>query len=189
MQRLGLIEQRLERFLDADVQLWHSRVDEHRADSRRAVKQIRRWLGMRSTDAGLRGAQPDHSITHAGNSLFALAVKATGIAGVGIDFEPWRALDQRHQRLMLTARESAALGNASARDLLRIWTVKEACYKADVDGQQRWVIAYVLDRPLQQTGTARVCVGRAVHRFRYLSMEVPGGMLSVAFKMGDVSHE
>lgn len=189
MQRLTLIEQRLERFLGADVQVWRSRIGESHPDSRRAVKQVRRWLGICVTDTGLRGAQADHSVTHAGNSLFALAVKATGIAGVGIDFEPWRALDQRHQRLMLTARESAALGDASARDLLRIWTVKEACFKADVNGQQRWVTAYALDRPLQQTGTARVCVGRAINRFRYLSMEVPGGMLSVAFKLGDVSHE
>lgn len=188
MQRLALIEQRLERFLDADVQLWRSRVDDARPDSRLALKRIRRWLGLQNK-VTVRQAQVDHSVTHAGDSVFALAVKAGGIAGVGIDFEPWRVLDQRHQRLMLTAREAATLGQASARDLLRIWTVKEACFKADVNGQQRWVTSYALDHPARKSGTAQVRNGRRLHRFRYISMEVPGGMLSVAFKMGESSHE
>lgn len=188
MQRLALIEQRLERFLDADVQLWHSRVGDARPDSRLALKRIRRWLGLQ-VNATVRQAQADHSITHAGNSLFALAVKAGGVTGVGIDFEPWRVLGQRHQRLMLTARESVALGSASARDLLRIWTVKEACFKADVNGQQRWVTSYALDHPARKSGTAQVRNGHRLHRFRYISMELPGGILSVAFKMGELSHE
>ena len=189
MQRLALVEQRLARFLDADVQVWHGRVENGVADSRPLLRRLRRWLGRSGVPHSVRCAQSDHSLTHAGQSMFALAVKASNVLGVGIDFEPWRALDQRHQRLMLTARESAALGAASARDLLRIWTVKEACFKADVLGQQRWVTAYALDNPAQKSGGARVTCGRLVHRFRYISLEVPGGMLSVAFKMGELGHE
>ncbi len=190
MQRLALVEQRLAQFLGADVQVWHRRVASDTADSRPLLRRLRRWLGRPDgVSQAVRSAQPDHSLTHAGQSMFALAVKTSNVAGVGIDFEPWRALDGRHQRLMLTARESAALGAASARDLLRIWTVKEACFKADVNGQQRWVTAYALDNPAQKSGGARVACGRRVHRFRYISLEVPGGMLSVAFKMGELGHE
>lgn len=189
MQRLALVEQRLTQFMAAEVQLWHGRVD-GAADSRPLLRRVCRWLGRPTVVAqSVRAAQKDHSLTHAGQSMFALAVRSGGFSGVGIDFEPWRPLDQRHQRLMLTARESVALGAATARDLLRIWTVKEACFKADAGGQQRWVTAYALDNPAQKSGGARISRGRQVHRFRYISMEVPGGILSVAFKTGELGHE
>lgn len=183
MQRLALIEQRLAQFLDAEVQVWRGSV----IGAPFVMRKIARWLKQPQwLSQSVRTPQPDLSITHAGQWIFALAVRAGGLAGVGIDFEPWRALDVRHQRLMLTAREIAALPVASARDLVRIWTVKEACFKADVNGQQRWVTAYALDNPAQASGSVRISQGHRTYRFRYISMEVPGGMLSVAFKMGEV---
>lgn len=186
MQRMGLIEQRLMQFVDADVQVWHGPTETSGRHGHRLLQPVMRWLGQPSyseSTSRIRSAQADHSLTHAGNSVFALAVKAAGISGVGIDYESWRELDARHQRLMLTARESRLLPTASSRELLRIWTVKEACFKADRAGQQRWVTSYELHNPAQKTGTARVASQRHVHHFRYISMEVPGGMLSVAFKM------
>ena len=85
--------------------------------------------------------------------------------------------------VLLHAICDALLGAANGRDLLRIWTVKEALFKADLGGQQRWVTAYELDYPNRRSGTARVRAGGRVQHFRYISIEVPGGMLSAAFAL------
>ncbi len=184
MQRMALIEQRIMQWMPAQVQVWRATADAASSPNRNWLQPLFRWLGTAAHSAvPVRAARPDHSLTHAGNSLFALAVRGSGIAGVGIDFEPWRELDSRHQRLMLTQRENQLIKAASARDLLRIWTVKEACFKADCDGQQRWVTSYELHRPVQKSGSARNFSQGRVHQFRYISLEVPGGVLSVAFKM------
>ncbi|HVK98695.1 MAG TPA: 4'-phosphopantetheinyl transferase superfamily protein, partial [Dongiaceae bacterium] len=150
----------------------------------RLLRQARQWLD-RTPQSTIVSAQADHSLTHAGQQAFALALRQSSYRGVGLDFEPWRPLDERHRRLMLSRREDALLGAASSRDLLRIWTVKEALFKADRGGQQRWVIAYELDHPARRSGTARVRAGGRVRRFRYISIEVPGGMLSAAFALND----
>lgn len=185
MQRMTLLEQRIMRRFPVNLQLWH----QHSTTEPRAamMKQIQRWLGQPSwPHQPIRAGQPDHSLTHAGHSLFALAMKGTGFCGVGIDYEPWRALDHRHHAILLTTRERNQMPAASAdsaRQLLRIWTIKEACFKADRGGQQRWVTAYELQQPTQGFGRARLATADGVAHFRYLSMDVADGALSVAIKM------
>ena len=184
MQRVTGIEQRISEYLPAEVRVWRCRGEDASAGARRLLQPALRWLGLTMlARRPIRGAQVDHSLTHAGDCAYALAVRAPGVIGVGIDYEPWRALDARHARLMLTRREQQQLPAAGSRDWLRIWTVKEACYKADRDGQQRWVTAYELVQPSRRHGTARILQGNRYHFFRYLSLEVPGGLLSIAFKM------
>ncbi len=184
MQRMALIEQRIMQLIPADVRVWHHNSKTEGAVRSQLMRRIKNWLGQPTLSGSqIRTGQPDHSLTHAGSSLFGLAVKAPGFSGVGIDFEPWRDLDQRHHRLMLTMRERHMLPEASARQLLRIWTVKEACFKADCNGQQRWVTAYELQQPTKKSGIARVAVAGRVQHFRYLSLEVADGILSVAIKI------
>lgn len=182
LQRLGALEQRLTHFADVDARLWSAHTAATAGSSARLLRAARQWLG-RAPEGPLRSAQADHSLTHAGDRTFALALRQSPYRGVGLDFEPWRPLDERHRRLMLTRREDALLGTANGRDLLRIWTVKEALFKADLGGQQRWVTAYELDCPSRRSGTARVRAGGRVQHFRYISIEVPGGMLSAAFAL------
>lgn len=191
LQRMRLLEQRLAQFAGADLQLWSAPCQlQDRSAGLQLLRRVRQWLGYHpQISPRISSARPDHSLTHAGGQGFALALRNSSYRGVGLDFEVWRDLDGRHQRLMLTRRENALVGNASSRDLLRIWTVKEALFKADCNGQQRWVTSYELDQPARRTGTARVVNQGRVRRFRYLSLELPGGILSAAFALGDGSHE
>lgn len=176
------LEQKLSQFAAVDARLWSASQPEAHRSGDRLLRRARQWLG-RFSAGPLTSAQADHSLTHAGDKVFALALRQSPYRGVGLDFEPWRPLDARHRRLMLSRREDALLGTAGSRDLLRIWTVKEALFKADVDGQQRWVIAYELDQPSRRSGIARVRADGRLRRFRYISFEVPGGMLSAAFAL------
>ncbi len=76
------------------------------------------------------------------------------------------------------------MANASSDELLRVWTVKEALFKADLGGQQQWVNAYTLETPRRHNGFGKVQNKGGSTRFRYNSIRTPEGILSTAFALG-----
>ena len=141
---------------------------------RAALKQL-----MEGGDtSGVRFPHRCLSLTHSAG--VAVAARADGDqAGLGVDLEGWQAPDPRITRFLLAEREQeryrAAGGSPS--DLLRLWTVKEALFKATPENAKVTFLDYELVEPAALIGQA---VDRQGRRFRYLSGALAEGWLTVA---------
>jgi hypothetical protein len=156
-----------------------------RFDSLPTEARRRDWLLGRSALKALVGAafdtaalsfpHPRLSLTHAGGTAFAVMAGET-VVGTGVDFEPdSRAVDPRAARFFLDPAERAAA--CTGGDLLRLWTVKEALFKA-TPGNARVVLAdYALDDPAAACGSA---TGPRDEDLRYATVAAAGGVLTVA---------
>ncbi len=103
----------------------------------------------------------DASLSHSRGRSVALFV-ADG-AGCGVDIEYPRAMKLETVRHFLTATEREMLPPES--DLLLLWTIKEAVFKADLDNAGRVMCSYQLDT-FDTCGNARR-VDHETPRFRY----------------------
>lgn len=140
---------------------------------RAALKQL---LGAGADTSGLRFPHPRLSLTHAGGRAFAVHIAAAGVVGTGIDYEPWNAAaDLRTARFFLRTSEQVAVRDAAT--LLRVWTVKEALYKATPDNAGAVLLDYELHDPRCARGSA---TGPRDERLRYASLVTSTGVLSVA---------
>lgn len=139
---------------------------------RAALKAL---LGPGADTAGLAFPHPRLSLTHAGGRAFAVTTEGPA-AGVGVDYEPRRSwVDPRTARFFLGPAERAAATTADA--LLRLWTVKEALFKATPGNAGAVLGDYALDRPGAPGGTAR---GPGGALLRYATTPAAGGVLAVA---------
>ncbi|MDQ6726385.1 MAG: 4'-phosphopantetheinyl transferase superfamily protein [Actinomycetota bacterium] len=98
------------------------------------------------------------------------------VRGVGVDFEPWRPeADLRVARFFLRPTELAAVTGAAP--LMRLWTIKEALYKATPDNGPCVLLDFALADPGGACGHA---VGPRGEALRYAAIDVAGGHLAVA---------
>jgi 4'-phosphopantetheinyl transferase superfamily protein len=127
--------------------------------------------------SGVRFPHKCFSLTHAAG--LAVAVRTDGDqAGLGVDLEGWQEPDPRVTRFFLGARELERHGAAgSASDLLRLWTVKEALFKATPDNAKVTFLDYEVVEPAALVGQA---VDRRERQFRYVSGMLAEGWLTVA---------
>lgn len=140
---------------------------------RAALKQL---LGAGADTSGLRFPHPRLSLTHAGGRAFAVNITAAGVVGTGIDYEPWNgAADLRTARFFLRMSEQVAVRDAAT--LLRVWTVKEALYKATPDNAEVVLLDYELHDPRCAQGSA---TGPRGERLHYASLVTFTGVLSIA---------
>ncbi len=154
---------------------------------RAALKRLLIRSGQDPDTTRIAFPHPRFSLTHSGD--YAVAVGAVGLAGIGVDFEARRlspadaARWVSASRVFLTGAEQRWLRQqnrrAQARELIRLWTVKEALFKADADNRRRCLADYALGAPDTFVGRAHVCRGRGP-RMRYCSIDVAPGMLTVA---------
>ncbi|AXG79865.1 4'-phosphopantetheinyl transferase family protein [Streptomyces paludis] len=108
------------------------------------------------------------------------------VRGLGVDVETGDPPAPDTARLFLGARELSLLGTLTATERAaecrRMWTVKEALFKADAEDAVFDLRRYVLDEPGARHGVARRA-GSDIPAFRYLTLELPTGALSVALKL------
>ncbi len=134
---------------------------------------LKRVLGGGDT-SHLRFPSRSLSLSHAGGLAVVVQVDG-GQAGVGVDYEPWRVVDPRTARFFLGPHErERARGEA---DLLRLWTVKEALWKATPQNLGATLVDYETDDDAEAAGGA---VDGRDQVFRYASRSVDGGWLTVA---------
>lgn len=154
-----------------------------RASSLRRGRVLDDWLRGRAALRALGAADtaelefphPTLSVTHAGSRAFAVAAKS-GVAGIGVDFEPWKpSVSPRMAAFFLCAGEQQAAVDAIA--MIRLWTVKEALFKAFPDNRDCVLLDFVLADAGADCGTATAPDGRTL---LYASAEVRRGCLSVA---------
>lgn len=134
---------------------------------RAALKQL---LGGADTSA-VRFPNRCVSLTH--GSGLAVAARAGGNqVGVGVDYEGPRAPDPRTGRFFLREREWQP-----PVDLLRLWTVKEALFKATPGNGGAVLLDYEVADPGALDGKA---TDEADRTFRYASRRLYQGWLTVA---------
>lgn len=139
---------------------------------RAALKQL---LGAGTDTSALRFPHPRLSLTHAGGVAFAVQAPVGDVVGTGVDYEGARPADPRTARFFLRAGEQDAARDAA--NLLRLWTVKEALYKATPDNDDAVLLDYELADARCACGWATGPGGEAM---RYFSAGAAGGVITVA---------
>ena len=146
---------------------------------RGALKPLLRRMGRSEDTALLSFPSPAFSLTHSHGIAIAAAVHEGAADGLGIDFEIHRPMRPETARFFLSEEERETLRTSSEppeRLLLRLWTVKEAVFKADPRNTERRLKSYRILNPMQWTGTAE----SRGDIFRYLSLELEEGFFSIA---------
>jgi len=118
------------------------------------------------------------SLTHCGRYAVAVALEGRG-SGLGVDLEIRRSLPAEAARFFLSRGERELLPDPEGPALLRLWTVKEAVFKADPGNSGRGLLDYQVADPTVRRGEA--CLGRdPAMLIRYASLPVQGGFLTAA---------
>jgi hypothetical protein len=130
---------------------------------------------------------------------------AGAIEGVGVDLEFARPMHSEAARFFLTAGERRAVEELAAgqqpKTLLRLWTIKEALFKADPHNAGTALTDYdvgcVIDldagtaavKDTSAGGESTIGGGASGKRtMRFLSLALPGGWLSFAFSVTWPAH-
>ncbi|HEX9444746.1 MAG TPA: 4'-phosphopantetheinyl transferase superfamily protein [Candidatus Binatia bacterium] len=168
-----------------------ARLRELRSTARRAA-----WLRGRAALKSLLGAlgqNPDtskihfpsarFSLTHSGDHAVAVGALSPSLRGIGVDLEIHREVHPDAARFFLNRREQSwwmeLEKSVRSRELLRLWTVKEALFKSDPDNRDATLADYALEDPEKQAGGA-FGPGAGAPAMRYGSLLLPDAVLSLA---------
>jgi phosphopantetheinyl transferase len=167
------------------------RYSELRTDGRRdswlkgraALKKLlARWEETEET-ADISFPNSRLSLTHSGNYAVAVGTDSVTLLGVGVDLEMKRSVRPEAARFFLTEEEQAWVirqqGTVRAEALPRLWTTKEAIFKADCDNQGMGLADYSVEEPGDWSGRA-LSGGSSEKEFRYACLQLERGVLSVA---------
>lgn len=156
---------------------------------RAAIKAARERLGLCTDTAKLRFPDACTSVTHAAGFAVAVAVAEGALRGLGVDLEAGRETSPEIGRFYLTGSERDWLERRPeyqrAEERIRLWTVKEAVYKACPDNADMTLSGIELDNPAAAAGQATAVSGRARRattksRISYASERTPAGWVSLA---------
>ena len=101
--------------------------------------------------------------------------------GIGIDLEGRRQIRKEAARFFLSEKELEWFRRQNeVSHLLRLWTVKEALYKANPKNEDTGLADYVLEHPGWSSGKAYL-PGMPALAFHYNSVSFRNSFLSVAF--------
>jgi 4'-phosphopantetheinyl transferase EntD len=156
---------------------------------RAALKRLLRQLGGDDDTAALHFPHPCLSLTHSRG--VALAVHVANAGGTGVDLECRRLGRHRAARwlaaagLFVTRDEQAWLSRLPpttlGAELIRLWTVKEALFKADLNNAGLGLADYALANADHRAGHAALAADRR-RTFRYATLVWDGAALSVAVR-------
>jgi len=154
---------------------------------RAALKTLLHHLGEHLDTTKLSFPNPRLSLTHSGTYAVAAGVaQDLPFGGIGVDLEIQQTLHPEAARLFLTEEERKWFARLEAslrtRELLRLWTVKEAVFKADVENEGRMLADYRLAVPGARNGVASAIDLCGFRSFHYTSIEFKQGFLSIAVR-------
>jgi len=156
---------------------------------RAAIKAARRSLGQSTDTAALWFPNACTSLTHAAGHAIAVAVPDGALTGIGIDFEPLRETSPGIARFYLTDVEQHWVESRAIErqndDRIRLWTVKEAAYKACPDNDGLNLGRLKLDDPARLAGQAAAisaaeCRAPCENAISYASSRTSAGWVSLA---------
>ena len=147
---------------------------------RAALKRLQTSLGASDDTSTLKFPHPRLSLSHSETWAVAVGTASGKLLGIGVDLEVKSAPKPEAAPRFLNPAEVVWLRRMEEADrpkmLHRLWTVKEATFKADPENAGRTLKQYGLADPGYVAGKAR----RGERVFYYAAFEVPGGFLSVA---------
>lgn len=152
---------------------------------RRALRRALAARGLPPDTSAHRFPSPVASLSHSAEMGAAAVVVTAPCAanGVGVDIQIGHVPDPRTPPFFLDSEEqrwlSALPGPDQPPARLRLWTVKEALFKADPGNATALLRDYVTVDPSAATGRA-VRAGRTDTDLRYRTLPVPNGALTVA---------
>jgi phosphopantetheinyl transferase len=140
-------------------------------------------MGRDEETSGIRMPNARISLSHAGDTAVAVATRRPRSGGVGVDIEALRPIPPDAARFFLRSTEHALLDKMDARtravDTLRLWTVKEAVFKADLGNAGAQLADYALDHTDKWAGSARRADRPGVE-IDYCSVRIPAHIVTVA---------
>jgi phosphopantetheinyl transferase len=147
---------------------------------RAALKRLQASLGADEDTSTIKFPHPRLSLTHSETWAVAVGSSSPKLLGLGVDLEVKSVPSPETARRFLNPAELVWLRRMDEEErpkmLHRLWTVKEATFKADPDNAEKTLRDYGLADPGYVAGKAR----RGDRVFYYASFEVPNGFLSVA---------
>ncbi len=163
-----------------EQEIWHT-LSKVREPSwllgRAALHALLPRLGRAKDSSLLKFPEAQVSLTH--TSYEALAVGTSeAICGIGIDCEDDKTVKRAALRFFANEAERAAIDDDASA--LRLWTIKEALYKADADNGQETLISYRLAKPQAAEGEAYSREGRL---FRYIARRTERGFTTLALRV------
>jgi len=147
---------------------------------RHALKKLLSALGRTADTSSIEFPDRQLSITHSGDIAIAAGTDAD-TQGLGIDYEPLRAINERVARWFLDDAEIDWLNHqpASCRTphIIRLWTIKEAAFKSHPHNHDMTLGEFAIGDPAEQpintvTTTSAANISVASRRFSrgYLSI-------------------
>lgn len=138
--------------------------------------------------ACVRFPHPFLSLTHTGTWAVAAGTVPDAASGIGVDLELRAGMREGAERFFLGSDEIrwllASAPDARDRERVRLWTVKEALFKANPRNRDTLLGHYLLEDPGSLTGTAR-WREEAAATFRYAGVMLDPGALSLAIRRRD----
>lgn len=143
---------------------------------RAALRRLFSELGEPDDTPAIRFPHPRISLTHSHSFAVALGLVEPACRGVGVDLELGRGPADAAARLFLREEERRSVASL---DLRRLWTVKEALFKANPENADTWFTDYRVEDPAAEQGRAVLLRGRKA-AMRYASVSFGAGILSAA---------
>ena len=149
---------------------------------RNALKKLLQKRGGSLDTEQLSFPNSSYSLTHSSGSAIAVAI--SDVCGVGVDFEAWHKVKPKMAEWFLDSAEQRWLSSLCSkefdREFVRLWTVKEALFKATMNNEKLGLIDFKLDKPSASAGVASV-VNHPHWQLRYRCIVNDVGALCVAF--------
>jgi 4'-phosphopantetheinyl transferase EntD len=150
---------------------------------RAALKRLLHKMERNLETATMKFPNPEVSLSHSGEVAVAVSSEMK-LAGIGVDIELRRPLRPAMARFFLRAKElpyvEALTNDVKETELLRLWTVKEALFKADCHNAGRGLKDYELVNPADRSGTAQIVDDGGI--LQYGSYETRFGVVSCAVR-------
>jgi len=151
---------------------------------RAALKHVLASLGESKDTSQILFPHPRLSLTHSGDYAVAIGLPGhSGVKGLGIDFEVTRNVRPEMDRFFLTPAECDWMHSCTpfrdANEQLRLWTVKEAVFKANPNNYGTLLTDYCLADPPSHSGSAFFRDDHTV-AFLYASVFLDEGIVSAA---------
>ena len=156
---------------------------------RSALKTILSTLNKDLDVTKISFPHPFLSLSHTKDCAVAIGILNSGnaVKGIGIDLELDRKVSTKHMKFYLNDFESDLKINND--HMLRLWTVKEALFKADPNNDSNVLKDYIVKNSKTLSGKA---TNKKGHTFYYKSIKNPadkflgeqrGGWMSLAFSV------
>ncbi|MBY0358029.1 MAG: 4'-phosphopantetheinyl transferase superfamily protein [Candidatus Obscuribacterales bacterium] len=124
------------------------------------------------------------SLSHSGECAIAVFLKGEQAKGIGVDLEFLREIKDESARFFLNDAERTWYFNLPPElrmtNLIRLWTIKEAVFKSDLQNDSQTLSRYALFDPSSSSGQAERQAEAETFVFDYLSLDLGQSWLSVA---------